>query len=162
MPTTWQEWRTSKVCPRTLLVLSMVVTAALAGVREMGMLQKPELYAFDRMLQLRPDEGPDPRLLLINVTEKDIHNQNSQERRAASLSDRTLAQLLKKLQLYQPQVIGLDIYRDFPVKSNRDSLATRLRDRNFFANCKARNKNLGGCWCLYTFADWQSECIVRN
>ena len=135
MPTTWQEWRTSKVCPRTLLVLSMVVTAALAGVREMGMLQKPELYAFDRMLQLRPDEGPDPRLLLINVTEKDIHNQNSQERRAASLSDRTLAQLLKKLQLYQPQVIGLDIYRDFPVDSKAD-LKTYIQDDRLIAICE--------------------------
>ena len=61
-----------------------------------------------------------------------------------SLSDRALAQLLKKLQPYQPQVIGLDIYRNFPVDSNHADLKTYLQDQRFIAVCEVGENDYKG------------------
>lgn len=110
---------------RTVFLTSVVVTALVMGVRQLGMLQALELHTFDQLLRLRPAEGPDPRLLVVTVTEADIATQK--ERGPGSVSDRALAQLLEKLEQYQPRAIGLDIYRDFPVRSDDTGLATRLQ-----------------------------------
>lgn len=115
---------------------SVLVTGLITGVRSLGFLQQGELSAFDSMIRMRPDEGADKRLLVVTVTEADIQAQ--QQRQKSSLSDSTLQQLLQKLSLYKPRVIGLDIYRDFPVDSQYADLATRLRtDNNFIAICQA-------------------------
>jgi CHASE2 domain-containing sensor protein len=80
--------------------------------------------------------------LIVTVTEKDVQNQNPQERRGSSLSDRALAKLLEKLQPYQPQVIGLDIYRDFPVDPNYGDLKTHLQhNERFIAVCEVGGAN---------------------
>jgi CHASE2 domain-containing sensor protein len=76
-----------------------------------------ELQAFDHLMQRRPAEVPDSRLLVVTVTEADIQAQKNEPRRG-SVSDRSLSQLLEKLESYQPRAIGLDIYRDFPVAAN--------------------------------------------
>jgi hypothetical protein len=106
MPTTWQKccgetksdrsFKASKQRLQIVVLASLVVTALIMGVRQLGMLQSWELQAFDSLLRLRSDEKPDPRLLIVTVTEKDIQNQNIKEMR--SLSDGALTQLLKKLQ----------------------------------------------------------------
>jgi len=156
MSTTWQEWYAPKVNSaisrtdqqhrqvlssqrslRKVLLVSVAVTALVMGVRQLGMLQSLELRAFDQLLRLRPNEGPDPRLLIVTVTEKDVQNQKSQERRSASLSDRALAKLLQKLQPFQPAVVGLDIYRDFPVDPELAGLKTYLQQNSrFIATCE--------------------------
>jgi len=160
VPTTWQEWCEPKKddsatdlaeqpnCPvlprkswylKTGLLLSFVITGTIMGVRHLGMLQTWELQAFDHLMRLRPDEGPDERLLVITVTEADIQAQN-QEQRKGSLSDRSLFRLLEKLEQYQPQSIGLDIYRDFPVEAKYKDLATRLqKNERFVAICRVSN-----------------------
>lgn len=147
-PTTWQALRGSLVAERslqtrkhrfqTLLLASVMVTAFVMGVRQLGVLQNWELQAFDQLMRLRPPEKPDQRLLIVTVTEKDVqHSQNPQERRGSSLSDFALAQLLKKLQSYQPRVIGLDIYRDFPITQNHADLKTHIhQNENFIAICE--------------------------
>lgn len=161
VPTTWKEWcgstkgdakggslrdhrsfLLSKCRLQTVLLASVVVTALVMGVRQLGMLQTWELQAFDRSLQLRPNEGQDPRLLVITVTEADVQKQNLKERR--SLSDAALAKLLKKLQPYQPQVIGLDIYRDFPVDPKQADLETYLQDEHFIAVCEVGGEDYPG------------------
>ncbi|BAZ16514.1 hypothetical protein NIES4071_83910 [Calothrix sp. NIES-4071] len=120
---------------QTALVISAIVTSLIAGVRSLGFMQQWELSAFDSMMRMRPKEGADKRLLVITITEADIQAQK--QRQKSSLSDSTLQQLLQKLSLYKPRVIGLDIYRDFPVDSQYPDLATRLRtSNNFIAICQ--------------------------
>jgi CHASE2 domain-containing sensor protein len=123
---------------RTVLLGSVVVTALIMGIRHLGMLQTLELEAFDQSLRLRPVEKPDPRLLIVTVDEADIQYQNRMGMKMRwSLSDRALAQLLKKLEPYQPRTIGLDIYRDFSVDPDHTDLATRLgQDNRLYAVCK--------------------------
>ena len=155
MPPTWAElvgqrdrqdlheqrltWRSL----RTILLISLVVTSFLIGIRRLGMLQPLELQAFDQLLRLRPDEVPDPRLLVVKVTEADIQAQNP-EQRQGSLSDEALAQLLQKLEPYQPQAIGLDIYHDLPVGRDHADLANRLaHNHQLIGVCKGSDAGTG-------------------
>ena len=126
-----------------LLLISMAMTGILMGVRYLGVLQPLELSAFDQLLRLRPPENPDSRLLIVTVTEEDVQAQK-QEKPQGSLSDKSLAQLLEKLETYQPQVIGLDIYRDYPVSKDYPALAERMRKSDrFVAVCQLSDSQAG-------------------
>ncbi|SKB13867.1 hypothetical protein PL11201_530197 [Planktothrix sp. PCC 11201] len=57
-------------------------------------------------MRSRPQEQPDPRLLIVIVTEADVRSQPSQERGGASLSDRALEQLITQLEQFKPRVIS--------------------------------------------------------
>jgi CHASE2 domain-containing sensor protein len=115
------------------------------------MLQSWELQAFDQLMRLRPNEAQDPRLLIVTISEEDFQLKE-QKPTTGSLSDLALAQLLEKLEPYQPRAIGLDIYRDFPVASEHVDLAKRLRHSEaqgasfasrFFAICKVSTNDPG-------------------
>ncbi|RMH67247.1 MAG: adenylate/guanylate cyclase domain-containing protein [Cyanobacteria bacterium J003] len=100
-----------------IVVASTLASTVVIGIRQMGWLQPLELGAYDRLMQLRPMPGPDPRLLVVAVTEADI-----QRYRSLSLPDQLYAQALQKLLKHQPRAIGLDIYRDFPVPPGHEAL----------------------------------------
>lgn len=121
---------------RAVFLASVVVTSIIMGVRHLGLLQSRELQAFDQLLQLRPSEKPDPRILVVTVTEDDLQLPE-QKQRQGSLSDLALTRLLEKLEQYQPRAIGLDIYHDDPVDPKYPNLATHLRQNDhFIAVCK--------------------------
>ncbi|MBW4635309.1 MAG: CHASE2 domain-containing protein [Iphinoe sp. HA4291-MV1] len=143
VPPTWKELHTAKTQLKhhlsTVLVASVLVTALVMGVRYLGILQQSELQAYDHFMQLRAaEETSDPRLLIVTIGEADIYYQNQKWMKGqGSLSDQALAQLLQKLEQYQPTAIGIDIYRDFPVEPNYGDLVTRLKqDKRIFAVCK--------------------------
>lgn len=120
-----------------MTILSVVVTALVIGVRQLGMLQTLELQAFDHLMQLRPHEGTDPRILLVTITEDDF-KLPEQKHRKGSLSDQALALALQKLRQFKARTIGLDIYRDFSVDPSKADLATWMRqDSSLIAICKA-------------------------
>jgi CHASE2 domain-containing sensor protein len=128
-----RNWKSSFV---KLFLISLVVTSLLVGIRQLAILQPLELQAFDHLLQTRPPETPDSRLLVVTVTEADIQSQKNEPRRG-SLSDHSLTKLLKKLESYQPRAIGLDIYRDFPVSKDYPDLSKLLQtNANLIAVCK--------------------------
>ncbi|MBD2677375.1 MULTISPECIES: CHASE2 domain-containing protein [Nostoc] len=119
-----------------LIFISLITGGLVVSVRYLGMLQKLELQAFDRLQQLRPHEEPESRLLVVTITEEDVQSQ-SQERPQGSLSDESLLKLLKKLEAYQPQAIGLDIYRDRPVKSDLPELQKHLyNNKHLISVCR--------------------------
>jgi CHASE2 domain-containing sensor protein len=72
-------------------------------VQQLGALEETELNFYDQLVRLRPDEAPDPRLLVVTVTEDDISKLGKWP-----TDDRTLDQALDKLQQNKPRVIGLD------------------------------------------------------
>lgn len=118
----------------TPFIVSVTITILLMGlVRPTGLMQPWELRAFDRLLRLRSEEKPDPRLLIVTVNRKDLKYQDREGmRRQGSLAERALVQLLEKLKPHNPAVIGLDIYRDPPIKDpNAATEAARLRDEYF-------------------------------
>ncbi|MGB7443301.1 MAG: CHASE2 domain-containing protein [Coleofasciculaceae cyanobacterium] len=127
----------------TVLLTSLIVTTAIMGVRHLGILQTWELEAYDYLIQQRPDESQDRRLLIVTITEEDFQlpEQQYKQENGSSLSDLALARLLDKLEPYQPRAIALDIYRDFLVDSSLPDLAKRLRNNdNFLAICKVSDR----------------------
>ncbi|HBE18347.1 MAG TPA: Chase2 sensor protein, partial [Cyanobacteria bacterium UBA11367] len=129
-----------------IFIAGVVVTTAIAGMRALGFLQPWELQAFDAVMRSRPQEAPDPRILIVTITEADVRSQPPKERGGASLSDRSLAQLIEKLEQFKPRVIGLDIYREEAVKADEQKLATWMRNSDrFIAICKVSedDKNFG-------------------
>ncbi len=138
-PITWPKPRikSNSLLIRGLL-MSVMLTISVLGVRQMGRLQTWELQAYDQLMRSRPQEKQDPRLLIVTVTEEDFQLPEQKERRG-SLSELALARLLEKLAHFQPKAIGLDIYHDQSSQRNQASLATRLKtDDKLFAICKVQ------------------------
>ncbi len=123
-----------------VLVASIGVSVLLLGLRQFGKLEPLELGAYDQMLRSRPTEKPDPRILVVTVTEEDIQRVGKWP-----LSDATMANLLEKLQKYNPRVIGLDIYRDLAVQPGHQRLVTQLgKSDRIITVCKTSDINHSG------------------
>ncbi|MBF2098736.1 MAG: CHASE2 domain-containing protein [Gloeomargaritaceae cyanobacterium C42_A2020_066] len=115
---------------------SLVMGGGLTGLWWLGALQQLELGAYDQLVRLRPDEGPDPRFLVVAVTESDI-----QAQARWPLSDQTIATLIDRLTRLQPRVIGLDIYRDIKHEPGHARLAAQFRaNPRLVAVCKREDK----------------------
>ncbi|WP_434222033.1 EAL domain-containing protein [Limnospira platensis CENA597] len=112
----------------TILLASLLTTGLISGIRSLGILQPLELESFDRMMRLNSDNIPDPRLLIIEITEADI-----QANQKWPFSDEILAQALAKLQEYQPRVIGFDIYRDVPQPPGNLQIVEQFQADNIIA-----------------------------
>ncbi|WP_246259721.1 CHASE2 domain-containing protein [Oxynema aestuarii] len=105
-------------------IAALCTTSLLVGVRSLGALQRWELLVFDWMIRLRPDDPPDPRLLVVGITEDDL------SRFGWPLSDRTLAQALNQLQQHDPAAIGLDLYRNLSQPPGYEELVAELNAPN--------------------------------
>jgi len=127
--------------PPDWLAIALGVTALVSGLRGLGWLQPLELPAFDYLMQLRPEEPSDARLLVIAVEESDFQLPVQGDRKG-SLSDAALQAIFDEILPLEPRLIALDIYRDFPAET-LGPLATQLRDTdNFFAICKGSDPAL--------------------
>ncbi len=99
------------------LVICLLVCAAVVGARAVGMLQAPELAAYDTYLRYQPQISiPESRILLVTVSETDI------SRLGWPINDGMLAKLLRQLLVRGPRVIGVDIYRNMEVQPGSDAL----------------------------------------
>jgi adenylate cyclase len=100
------------------ILIGILISLGIIALRSFGILESLELAAYDLCIRLRPDSsGPDPRIVLVAVTEDDIRKQGHWP-----LTDETLAQALEILSQSQPRAIGIDIYRDIPVPPGHDRL----------------------------------------
>ncbi|MEL6325996.1 MAG: CHASE2 domain-containing protein, partial [Cyanobacteria bacterium J06626_23] len=123
-PPTWQQLQQSEpttametetVVPQTAtkrwrpaLFTSLVTVALMLLGRSLGGLQPWELRAYDRLLQQRLPQTTPERLLVIEATEADVN------RYGYPLPDAVLAEVIERLEPYNPRLIGLDIFRDRP------------------------------------------------
>ncbi|MGD1716662.1 CHASE2 domain-containing protein [Dapis sp. BLCC M172] len=126
------QWIDKKInslrIPIPIITLSSVTILALLFFRNLGGFQPVEIKIFDGMMRLRSDEKPDPRLLIVEITEKDI-----QYLQQWPMSDRIMANVLVSLQKHQPKAIGIDIYRDIPYDPGHSELLEQLKKPNIFA-----------------------------
>jgi CHASE2 domain-containing sensor protein len=115
---------------RTVLWASVAVAAAVVLMRSgAAILQPLELAAYDLLMRSRPSEQQDQRFLIVEVTDDDLQAQiKRDEEGQGTLRDPSLYRLLTNLQKHEPEVIALDIYRDFPAKGGE--LQTLLQDYN--------------------------------
>ena len=137
-----------------ILYLSIATTLLFVGLRFLGFFEPLELTALDQMMQMRPDEGLDSRILIVEITDADIQAQqkrgelmkrvstSAQTRGKSfdvSLSDQSLKQLLDAIAKYHPSVIGLDINRDFAVEPGQTQLANAFQALPLITICKAED-----------------------
>jgi diguanylate cyclase (GGDEF)-like protein len=117
--------------PQSVLVVSLLVSGIVLGLRYIGAFQVLELIAFDQMVRLQPDQGDDPRLLIVALTEADIAAQ-----KRWPISDATLAQAITNLQQHQPRVIGLDLHRNIPQPPGDAALLEQVKAANVISITK--------------------------
>ncbi|WP_155745499.1 adenylate/guanylate cyclase domain-containing protein [Scytonema sp. UIC 10036] len=108
-PRIWQ-WRGILFAVPNITVLAI-------ALRLTGLLQLLELAALDQFFLLRPPELVDTRIIIVDINEADIRKQGHWP-----ISDRDLARILEKIKQQQPRAIGLDLYRDLPVKPGHQEL----------------------------------------
>lgn len=132
---------------RSLGLGSAVTTLIVFGLRLLGMFQPLELAAYDTLMQQRPSESQDARMLIVVVDEAAgtwLREQVQQDRYQAGLGtipDAALAETLAILSAHQPAAIGLDFYRDFEATP---ALAQRLQQtENLLGLCKATYQGVG-------------------
>ncbi|VXD25335.1 Diguanylate cyclase/phosphodiesterase [Planktothrix serta PCC 8927] len=116
------------------LLTSLIVTLFVVGCQKLGGLEALELRMFDVLVCLRPLPEPDPNLLIVAITEKDIQSQKQWP-----LTDQILAQVFAKLQQHQPSAIGLDLYRDLPQEPGGKELLKQLKADNVIVITKIGN-----------------------
>jgi adenylate cyclase len=118
--------------PRTALppwLVATLVALALAvfviGLRVARVLEALELAVYDAFARAKvaaAAPAPDPRILVVTITERDI-----QEQGAWPLPDGVLARTIGGLIALGPRAVGLDIYRDVPVGPGSAELDRLLR-----------------------------------
>ncbi len=121
------NWITRKInrwlTQRGVLLLSGLATALfIVLIRWLGVLQFWEFQAFDRLLQLRPPEPIDERIVIVLIGEAEMQSLGQ-----SLISDQVMADLLNRIKAQQPQVIGLDFYRNLPTDPGREALAQVLQ-----------------------------------
>ena len=109
----------------SLLISTILLTTIVLIARSLGGLQVLELLVYDWMINLNHQNEPDSRLLVVEITDKDIEQQNSWP-----IADRTIAKVLENLQQHQPKVIGFDLFREVPVPPGTKTLREQLRQDN--------------------------------
>jgi adenylate cyclase len=102
---------------------SLSITLLVLGLRMLGSLQWLELLSYDWMMRLRPEPNPDPRILVVGITEKDLQSRGS----LLQLPDQVYAELLAKLRQAKPRAIGIDIYRDAPIEPGHADFERELK-----------------------------------
>ncbi|MEA5463740.1 CHASE2 domain-containing protein [Leptothoe sp. PORK10 BA2] len=112
---------------KTLLTLSAVVTASVGILRWTGVLQRPELAAYDQLMRQQPAQTVTQRVLIVEATTEDVNTYGY------PLPDQVLAQAIDQLSPHQPRVIGLDIFRPEATPSN--PLGQRFQENNVVALC---------------------------
>jgi len=98
---------------RSIAALSIAATvfAAVMALRLTGLLESPEIWAYDQFLRLRaPRRAPEASpIVLIEITEDDIRSYGH------PLCDETLGQIVSRVMAAGPRAMGIDLYRDAPI-----------------------------------------------
>ncbi|MGJ3251018.1 MAG: CHASE2 domain-containing protein [Elainellaceae cyanobacterium] len=124
----WQGMRGGVM---SIAIATLAVAGLVLGIRQVGGLEPLELTMYDRMMRLRGDRSPDPRLLIVGITEADL-----QALQRATPSDQSIADAIEAIAQYQPRAIGLDLHRDLPQNPGHDALLNQLQAHEVVAITK--------------------------
>jgi CHASE2 domain-containing sensor protein len=58
-----------------MIAASVAISSIVMGIRYLGVLQGLELKAFDLLMQLRPAQNLDPRILVVTIDDEDLEYQ---------------------------------------------------------------------------------------
>jgi len=139
-PNIWSRFKRWVKPSRQVFLTSFGVAGCIVLLRFSGLLQASELAALDRLFLWRPPEPPDDRVAIVEINEDDLSNIGQHP-----IPDRVMAELLTKLNRNGAKLIGLDIYRNFPVKPGSAELQAVFQTLpNLIAIKKIADKNVYG------------------
>jgi adenylate cyclase len=107
-----KKWKPSARAVSLLIVLAVFLCTLTA--RHLGWIQFLEFYPYDYLIRHQPRAPSNEPIVLVEMTEADIHSPSLDY----PIYDDKLAELLTQLEAGQPAAIGLDIWRDIPVPKN--------------------------------------------
>ena len=119
----WRMGRRAKVW--TVAIATAATSAFVLGLRQVGAFMPSELAVHDRFVNARAEVGPDPRLLVVEVTEAGLRSLS-----LTTPSDESVATVINNLQAHQPARIGLDLPRDLPHEPGNKALRQSLESPN--------------------------------
>ncbi|HAX80480.1 MAG TPA: histidine kinase, partial [Cyanobacteria bacterium UBA11372] len=109
---------TNRILPhRGIGITAICVSGAVLALQGTGALQLLECTILDQWFRWRPLEKGSSRVVIVTIDEPDISRLGSWP-----MSDATLAKAIQNLKQQQPQVIGLDIYRNLRVEPGHQEL----------------------------------------
>jgi CHASE2 domain-containing sensor protein len=117
---------------RAVLMISLLVTGVVMGLRWVGLLEILELPAYDYLMRQREAETIDPRMTVVEITQDDVDKYGGYP-----LRDSVLAKLLKKVGEYKPAAVGLAMHRNQARIKDKNDLNARKNWLNLFN----KNKN---------------------
>lgn len=104
------------------LVPGLAAILLIMGLRFLGVLQSLEWKGLDLLMRLRPVEVQDERITIVAIDEADIQLVGDYP-----IPDAHLAELLRVIASYKPQVVGIDIFRDRSMKAGHEQLVKILK-----------------------------------
>ncbi len=97
---------------------SLIASILIISTRQLGAFEFLDLATYDWFVNLSANTAEDERLLTVLITEDDIQDEGKWP-----ISDATLAQALQILLESNPNIIGIDLYRDLPVEPGSEELS---------------------------------------
>ena len=119
----WRMKRKARLL--TMAIATLATSAVVLGLRQAGTFVPAELAMWDKLMNAQTDLGPDPRLLIVGVSETDLPVPGS-----FTPSDAELAQAIDNLQAHQPARIGIDFLRSQAEGEGNEALQKSLKDPN--------------------------------
>lgn len=107
---------------RKISSLSFAVTVVVILMRIAGSLEIAELKLFDALLRLRPLPSTfDERVIALTISPQDLELlPDKYPDLESTISDRALTDVLMEVHKAEPNLIGLDIFRDRPIGDQAD------------------------------------------
>lgn len=140
--TRWRQWMPHLEELGVIAIAGLTVSLGVTTAARLGILEGPELLAYDQMVRIRHQFGElptDDRILVVTVTEADLDTLQE-----APLTDGTVAKALQQLQAHDPAAIGLDMYRASPQGTGREALIQALQADNVISITKLPDANSPG------------------
>ena len=107
---------------QSVLIIAPSVAVAVGAGQSFGLFNLSEWKARDELFRMRSSPALATSVVVVTIDEQDI-----QLVKHWPIPDRSLAELLEKIQAQKPKVIGLDIYRDLPEGEGHDQLVKLFR-----------------------------------
>ncbi|MGB3493544.1 MAG: CHASE2 domain-containing protein, partial [Elainellaceae cyanobacterium] len=122
-----------------IALTSLTTTGMVLVAQQIGKVEPFELFVYDRLMQLRGDVPPDPRILVVGISEADII-----ERNVVTPEDKVIADAISIVQESNPLLVGLDLHRNTPNPPGRERLQQELQAENLIVIKKLAGESSAG------------------
>ena len=119
----WSKFKTLLWQWRFVAITTPAVALGVIAGSTLGWFQLLERTTLGHFFATRPLEKLEKRILIVTIDEQDITEVGKWP-----IPDKYLADALRKINRYQPAVIGLDIYRDLPVEPGHQQLVKVMQN----------------------------------